>query len=62
MSEFKLKEEIESKEDLLKIKRMIQKECQRNSLTDLCESWGFTCEAFDDFLEMACQYFDLKNN
>jgi hypothetical protein len=62
MSEFKLKEEIENEEDLLKIKRMIQKECQRNSLTNLCESWGFTCEAFDDFLEMACQDFDLKNN
>lgn len=28
------------------VERMIEKECQRNSLVELCESWGVTLEDF----------------
>jgi hypothetical protein len=33
--------------------QMIKKECCRNSLAELCESWGLTCEDFDEFIGKA---------
>jgi hypothetical protein len=35
------------------IRRMIEKECQRTSLADLCEYWGVTCDDFYNFLDAA---------
>lgn len=40
-----------NKERAEKIKYMIQKECQRQDLTGLCEDWGVTTEELDEFLE-----------
>lgn len=35
------------------IKLMIEKECCRTSLTELCEYWGVTTEDFWEFLDLA---------
>lgn len=52
MSE-QLKTQIKTDEDYSNMRRMIEKECQRSSLKELCESWGFDCEAFYHFLNLA---------
>jgi len=43
------------------IRRMIEKECQRNSLTDLCEHWGITCDDFELYLDLADKTWDGEN-
>lgn len=48
-----------SKEKARNITAMIRKECQRTSLTELCEYWGVTVEDFEEFLECAFYYIDL---
>ena len=44
----------------VRIESMICKECQRNSLTDLCEYWNVTTDEFYDFLDCAFRYIDLQ--
>ena len=39
------------------IARMIEKECQRYSLGDLCEDRGVTCDDFDLFLQRGIEAF-----
>lgn len=39
--------------------KAIRKECSSYSLVEWCESWGFTVEDFDKFLEFAERYNDL---
>ena len=34
---------------------MIEKECQRNDLTELCETWDITTDDFYNFLDDACK-------
>ena len=38
------------KEIVKKIIRMIEKECCRNSLDELCEYWNVTTDDFEEFL------------
>lgn len=38
-------------EKVKRIRRMIEKECQRMSLTDLCENWDVTCDDFYEYLD-----------
>lgn len=42
------------------IRRMIEKECCRNSLEELCEYWDITTDEFELFLEYAMRYIDLN--
>lgn len=49
-----------TKKQLYAIRRLIEKECQRNSLAELCECYDVTCEDFEDFLDMAEKYFELQ--
>lgn len=42
-----------------KVREMIEKECQRDSLTDLCDTWGLTVQDFYEFLEAAHNYADI---
>lgn len=43
-----------------KVMHMIEKECCRNSLEELCEYWDVTVDEFDLFLEYAMRYIDLN--
>lgn len=45
-----------------KVQYMIQKECQRNSLEDLCEYWEITTNDFYEFLECAMHYIDMAES
>ncbi len=49
-----------TKKQLYAIRRLIEKECQKNSLTELCEWYNITYEDFEDFLDMAEKYFELQ--
>lgn len=40
--------------------QMIEKECCRNSLTELCEYWDVTPNDFYEFLDLAFRYLDLQ--
>ena len=33
-----------------RVASMIEKECCRNSLTDLCEHWDVSCDDFEEFI------------
>lgn len=55
-----LKKEIKTHEDFRFMERMISKECQRNSLMELCEYWGFDCDAFYDFISLAKTGFEKR--
>lgn len=55
-----LKTEIKTYEDFSNMERMISKECQRISLTELCECWGFYCDAFYDFISLAKTGFEKR--
>jgi len=39
---------------------MIEKECCKISLTELCEYWGVTCDDFDLYLDSADKAFDIS--
>jgi hypothetical protein len=39
------------------IQRMIEKECERNSLTELCDWWGISVGDFYEFLSTAKENF-----
>lgn len=38
---------------------MIEKECCRNSLTELCEWWGITTDDFDRFIRAGKRNFQF---
>lgn len=40
------------------IEYAIEKECQRYSLVEWCEEWGFTIEEFYRFLELGKKAFE----
>lgn len=40
---------------------MIEKECCRNSLTDLCEWWGITTYDFDRFIRAGKRNFQFTD-
>lgn len=42
------------------ISYMIEKELSRVSLVDMCEYWQVTIEEFEEFLDYAFRYIDLK--
>lgn len=42
------------------IAKAIRKECSSYSLVEWCETWEFTVEDFDEFLEYAKRYNDLS--
>ncbi len=45
------------------ISYMIYKECQRDSLQNLCDSWGVTVDEFDEFVtDLALRGFKEKYN
>ena len=44
------------------IKYMIEKECQRQDLSEICEYWDVTVDEFNEFLEGAINYFDMQNS
>ena len=48
-------------EKLYRTEQMICKECQRNSLAELCENWGIETEDFYEFIELARKQF-IENN
>lgn len=37
------------------IKQMIEDECTRDSLQELCDNWGITTEDFWEFLDLAVE-------
>lgn len=55
-----LRTEIKTQDDFDDMERMISKECQRNSLVELCECWGFGCGAFYDFVSLAKEGFEKR--
>ena len=57
-----LRTEIKTQEDFNDMERMISKECQRNSLAELCEYWGFDFVAFDDFISLAKEGLEKRNS
>ena len=40
-----------------KICRMIEKECERHSLTELCENWDVSVGDFYEFLSVAIENY-----
>lgn len=43
-----------------KISYMILKELTRFDFTELCESWGLTCEEVEKFLDYGVKYLENK--
>lgn len=39
------------------VAHMIEKECCRESLSDLCEEWGVTIADFEAFIAAGIKYF-----
>ena len=40
----------------------IRKKCSEYSLIEWCESWGFTIDEFEEFLEAILTYVDMCNS
>lgn len=50
-----------TKEAFRHVEYMIDKECSRNDLSELCDYWGVTIDDYNEFFEIARRGFESEN-